>query len=176
MAKFLSNGTPDVDITIIKDTEVDRKSLINLKNHEKLGDGVDLIYMYSLENEQINYPKQDGNILYIGEAGRQKKTGTRFTQHISTEATIGGDTGTNYTLSYYYWSGKKIRLKIFILDTRNDSKSRKNTESQIIRLHLKKYGSHPIAQGASGENYTVSSIEKLEAPCIIEQIITSQTN
>jgi len=115
MAKFLSNGTPDVDITIIKDTEVDRKSLINLKNHEKLGDGVDLIYMYSLENEQINYPKQDGNILYIGEAGRQKKTGTRFTQHISTEATIGGDTGTNYTLSYYYWSGKKIRLKIFIL-------------------------------------------------------------
>jgi len=62
------------------------------------------------------------------------------------------------------------------LDTRNDSKSRKNTESQIIRLHLKKYGSHPIAQGASGENYTVSSIEKLEAPCIIEQIITSQTN
>lgn len=73
MAKFLSNGTPDVDITIIKDTEVDRKSLINLKNHEKLGDGVDLIYMYSLENEQINYPKQDGNILYIGEAGRQKK-------------------------------------------------------------------------------------------------------
>lgn len=173
MIKLVSNGKPDIDITIQKGTESDRRVLVDLKRHEKLGDGVDLIYIYYLENELITYPKQNGNIVYIGEAGRQSKTGTRFTQHISTEESSGGDTGTNYTLSYYYWSGKKLRLKIFLLETTNDSKTRKSMEIQIIQSHLKKYGAHPIAQGASGKNYTVSGITKLDTTDVVEKLISS---
>jgi hypothetical protein len=38
MTKLLSNGKPDIDLTIQKDTESDRQVLVDLKRHEKLGD------------------------------------------------------------------------------------------------------------------------------------------
>lgn len=173
MIELTSNGIPDIEITIQKDTDSNRQSLVDLKRHEKLGDGVDLIYIYSLDEGEVAYPKENGSVLYIGEAGRQKKTGTRFNQHISTGETVGGDTGTNYTLSYYYWSGKKLRLKIFLLVTKNNSKARKDIESQLFQAHLKKYGAHPIAQGASGESYRVSAIENLVVPEILEGLINA---
>jgi len=173
MIKLASNGTPDIEITVQKDTDSNRQALVDLKRHEKLGDSVDLIYIYSLDEEQVAYPKDNGCIVYIGEAGRQKKTGTRFNQHISTEETIGGDTGTNYTLSYYYWSGKKLRLRIYLLDTKNNSKARKAIEGQLFQAHLKKYGAHPIAQGASGESYRVSVLENLVVPEILEGLISA---
>ena len=40
MIKLLSNGEPNIDLTILKDTESDRQVLIDLKRHEKLGDSV----------------------------------------------------------------------------------------------------------------------------------------
>jgi len=171
MIQLQSDGKPDIELTIQKDTESDRQALVDLKRHEKLGDGVDLIYIYNLGNEQINYPKTSGRIVYIGEAGRRKRTGTRFSQHISTESAAGGDTGTNYTLSCYYWANKTLCLRIFLLDTKNDPKARKLMESQLLQLHLRTYGAHPLAQGASGERYTLSIIDNLSVPVIFEELI-----
>lgn len=173
MIKLSSNGKPDIEITIQKDTASNRQSLVDLKNNEKLGDGVDLIYIYSLDEEKVEYPKGEGSIIYIGEAGRKEKTGARFSQHISTKETVGRDTGTNYTLSSYYWSGRKLKLRIFLLDTKNNSEFRKAIEYQLFQAHLKKYGAHPIAQGASGERYKVSVIENLVVPKIIEGLISA---
>jgi len=166
-----SNGKPDIEITIQKGSTCNRKTLLDLKNNEKLGDNVDVIYIYSLKGEEVEYPQEGCKIIYIGEAGRKEKTGTRFSQHISTDENTGNDTGTNYTLSHYYWSGKKLYLQIFILDTKNNSSYRKSIESQLLKAHLKKYGSLPIAQGASGKNYTVSSIKGLVVPKVLLKII-----
>ena len=173
MVKLASNGNPDIELNIKKGTDSDRQALVDLKRNEKLGDNVDVIYIYSLIDEQVSYPKESGSIVYIGEAGRKKKTGTRFGQHISTEENVGGDTGTNYTLSYYYWCGKALKLRIFLLDTKYNSKARKEIEGLLFQIHLKKYGAHPIAQGASGESYKVSVLEDLVVPEVIESLINA---
>ena len=173
MINLSSNGKPDIEITIQKDSDINRQSLLDLKNHVKLGDNVDIIYIYSLKDDHVSYPKETGSVIYIGEAGRQKKTGTRFSQHISTEENVGGDTGTNYTLSYYYWSGKTLQIRIFLLDTKNNSKYRKYMEGQLLQAHLKKFGSQPIAQGASGESYRVSLIDNLVVPKVLEDLINA---
>ncbi len=166
-----SSGQPDIEITFQLKTESNRQALLNLKRHENLGDNIDVIYIYSIIEETIKYPKKEGNIVYIGEAGREKLTGTRFSQHISTEKNKGGDTGTNYTLSYLYWSGKKLNLKIHLLDSKNNSKARKSIEGQLLQAHMKSYGSHPVAQGSSGESYRVSILENIEIPSVLENIV-----
>jgi len=171
MINLVSNGTPDIELNIKKGTDSDRQALVNLKRDKKLGNNVGVIYIYSLIDEQVSYPKESGSIVYIGEAGRKKKTGTRFGQHISTEENVGGDTGTNYTLSYYYWCGKALKLRIFLLNTTNNSKARKAIEGQLFQIHLEKYGAHPIAQGASGKNYRVSFLENLVVPEVIKSLI-----
>lgn len=173
MISFISQGSPDFDINIQKGNNSDRQQLLNLKSDSKLGDGVDVVYIYSLIDESINYPNKLGNVIYIGEAGREKKTGTRFSQHICTEEFKGGDTGTNYTLSRYYWIGKKINLKIYILGSKNNSKARKSVESQLFQHHLKVFGAHPIGQGASGESYRVSLINEIEISDVLKNIIPS---
>jgi hypothetical protein len=173
MIKLASNGNPDIEITIKNGTRSNRQTLVDLKRNKILGDNVDLIYIYSLVDEQVVYPKKSGSIVYIGEAGRQNNTGTRFGQHISTKAIVGGDTGTNYTLSHYYWSKKELRLRIYLLNTNNNSKARKTLEGQLLQVHLKKYGAHPIAQGASGESYRVSILEKLVVPDVLERMINA---
>ncbi|MEZ8149281.1 hypothetical protein [Enterovibrio norvegicus] len=171
MIRLLSGGKPDLELTIQKGTLEDRKKLLSLKNEAMLGDGVDLIYLYSLVDEVINYPSQDGSIIYIGEAGRERKTGTRFSQHISTEENIGGDTGTNFTISKYYWLGKKLKLEIYILDSQRNKIARKSIESQLFQLHLRRFGALPIGQGASGDNYKVTLINSLKASNTLASII-----
>jgi len=166
-----SNGQPDIELTIQKGSESDRQVLLGLKNHESLGDEVDAVYIYSIAEELFAYPKEAGKIVYIGEAGRKKKTGTRFSQHISTEKNVGGDTGTNYTLSHLYWSGKKLNLKIYLLDSKGNSKARKSIEGQLLQAHMKKHGSHPIAQGASGESYLVSTLHNIEISTVLDGLI-----
>ena len=173
MISLTSSGQADFDLTFQKDTSIDRQALLDLKKNIKLGDKVDVIYIYSIVDELIDYPKESGSIVYIGEAGREKKTGTRFSQHISAEQYAGGDTGTNYTLSHYYWSGKKLNLKIYLLESENNSNSRKSLEGQLLQAHMKKYGSHPIAQGASGESYRVSTLENIEIPAVLNKLINA---
>jgi hypothetical protein len=162
MITFGSNKAPDIELTIQKGSSSDRSELLALKRHTLLGDGVDVIYIYSLAEEVVTYPNGDGNVIYIGEAGREQKTGTRFSQHISTEETTGGDTGTNYTLSCYYWTGRKINLKIYCVGIENDKTMRCAIEEKLLRQHLKTFGALPIAQGASGERCTVSVINSVD--------------
>lgn len=117
-----------------------------------------VVYIYSLEDENINYPKKDGNIIYIGEAYREAEpTGKRFTQHISTDYNKGGDNGGNYTISTYYWNEKKLRLKIYELDNNDNTKDK---EKELIKCHVKEYGAKPIGQGVTGANYTIDNLSK----------------
>jgi len=171
MNSFISEAEPDFNLSIQMGTESDRQSLLDLKSDSSLGDGIDLVYIYSLIDDFINYPNKPGNVIYIGEAGRNKKTGTRFSQHISTKEHTGADTGTNYTLSRYYWMGKKLNLKIYILGSKNDKKYRKDVESQLFKQHIKVFGALPIGQGASGESYRVSDIHKIKICDVLNHII-----
>ena len=123
---------------------------------DKLNKYTKVVYIYSLEEEKINYPKKDGNIIYIGEAYREAEpTGKRFTQHISTAYNKGGDNGSNYTISMYYWYGKKLRLKIYELSNNDNTKDK---EKELIKCHVKEYGAKPIGQGATGANYTIDNL------------------
>ncbi len=173
MIKLINKGKYDIELNIQKGTSKNRKELLELQNHSLLSDGVDLVYIYYLMEEEISYPNKNGSIIYIGEAGRKKEaTGKRFSQHISSEQNKGGDTGTNYTLSRYYWLGKKIKLRIFLLDSKNNSILRKSIEKQLLQAHLKIFGALPIAQGASGSNYKVSQIEEIKFPDVILKLIS----
>jgi hypothetical protein len=134
-----------------------RKFLLDLKKHKSLKSGVEVIYFYSLAKGNINYPKQDGNIIYIGEAGRVKSpTGERY-KHISPNLKSANDYTSNYTLSQYYELEIPIRLIIYKVP---DNFDRKDLEDAFIRKHMEKYGCKPIAQGATGEKNTPKYINK----------------
>ena len=173
LIKLTNEDKPDIELVIQMNTSSDRDKLLELQNHKLLGNEVDLVYIYYLEENDVSYPNRNGKIIYIGEAGRKEKTGKRFSQHISSQENIGGDTGTNYTLSKYYWLGKRIVLRIFLLDTKNNSELRKSIERQLLQAHLKIFGALPIAQGASGSNYTVSKINEIQFSDAISDLINA---
>jgi len=64
-----------------------------------------------------------------------------------------------YALSRYYWSGKKIRIRIYLV---NNEEERKAMERRLLRSHVKIYGSLPICQGTTGSSYTTTSLEELD--------------
>ncbi len=151
------------DEVIKNDSNYDRKNLFDLinSNHKDyIASNVQVVYVYRLVDKTINYPNMDGNIVYIGEACRQKEaTGKRFTQHISTSMDRGADNGSNYTVSRYYWLGYELKLTIFKLNKKQD---RKKIEKRLLQAHVKKYGALPIGQGSTGKNYTVDTIEGVD--------------
>lgn len=55
-----------VDITIEKNTPSSRQQLLKLSTNENLRKGVEVVYIYSLVDEDINYPLKSGKVLYIG--------------------------------------------------------------------------------------------------------------
>ncbi len=146
--------TPYIDILIQNKTDCDRRNLLGLARDKNLGINANVVYIYSLTDEAANYPNKSGHVVYIGEAGRSSEpTGKRFAQHISTSITKGRDTGTIYSLSRYYWLGKRIRLQIFLIDSSGD---RKKTERELLNAHVKEFGSLPICQGTTGLNYSTT--------------------
>jgi len=162
---------PDIELEIKSNESVsDRQKLLDLKSDLRLGGGVSAVYVYSLVNESINYPDRLGEIVYIGEARREKRTADRFGQHISTDHNRGGDTGTNFTLSRYYWLGKKLKLRVYILDNTKIAHSRQSVETALLRWHIKEFGALPIAQGASGESYKVTMINALDIADIMKDV------
>lgn len=166
---------PYLDIFIQENSIVDRRYLQDLKRDPRLGVGVSVVYIYALADELIPYPDGAGCTIYIGEARRPKgPTGTRFSQHISTTSNAGADSGTIYSLSRYYWLGKRIRLQIFIVD---EDEERKIIERDLINAHVKEYGSLPICQGTTGKNYNTT---RLFSSSVSEQIselfLPAQTN
>jgi len=147
---------PSIEKIIQKNGNTNRQFLLDLKKNKAFGKNVNVVYIYYLVGETINYPNKSGSVIYIGEAGRSSEpTGVRFSQHISTSENKGGDTGTIYCLSRYYWLGKTIKLKIFTVESET---KRKNLERSFLIEHVKKYGALPICQGTTGENYQTSDI------------------
>jgi hypothetical protein len=161
--------SPYIDVIIQKGTDTDRQYLLNRVRDTSLGGNVSVVYIYELVNESVNYPNKSGHIIYIGEAGRTSEpTGKRFSQHISTGPYVGGDSGTIYSLSRYYWQGKSIRLKVFITKNRQD---RKIFERDIINAHVKEYGSLPICQGTTGSNYKTSVLSSMVVSASIRALL-----
>jgi hypothetical protein len=136
----------------------DRSSLRALAKDARFGIGKNLVYIYELSEGEppINYPICEGRILYIGEAGRASEpTGKRFGQHISPSLSKGSDSGTNFVLSQYYHSGRSLALSVYEV---LDESSRTRAERDLLVLHLRKYGSPPIAQGATGQGTSVANV------------------
>lgn len=158
------------DIVIEKNSNVTRENLLELNNSNSknfIKSGTSVVYLYKLVDNKVKYPNREGDIIYIGEAGRRKEgTGKRFSQHISKAASEGGDTGGNYTISNYYWNGYKIKLEIYEMENGED---RKIIEKNLIQYHVRKFGARPIAQGCSGKNYTVNVINNIN---LISNIIS----
>ncbi|MEW7912539.1 hypothetical protein [Pseudomonas fulva] len=151
---------PYIDIHIQKNTPLNRQYLLSMVKDAGLAINASVVYIYALVDETINYPDDPGHVIYIGEAGRPTEpTGKRFAQHISTSETQGNDSGTIYSLSRYYWRGKKIRLQVFLVD---DSVTRKTIERKLISAHVKKFGALPICQGTTGGNYSTTLLSNLD--------------
>jgi hypothetical protein len=150
------------DVCIQSGTTVDRQYLLDRVRDSALGRDTHVVYIYSLADDVVGYPNKEGQVVYIGEAGRPTEpTGKRFAQHISTEPNIGGDSGTIYALSRYYWTSKAINLRIFLVSNQQE---RKRIEQDLLCAHVKEYGSLPICQGTTGENYKTSMLTALNVP------------
>jgi len=151
--------TPHIDVIIQNGSEINRQYLVDRVRDITLGRDVSVVYIYLLPDEFVTYPNKRGQTIYIGEAGRPSEpTGKRFGQHISTEENKGGDTGTIYSLSRYYWQGKRIQLKIFLMPNRD---KRKKVERRLLNAHVKEFGSLPICQGTTGSNYGTKFLSEL---------------
>lgn len=151
--------TPYIDVFVQKETDCDRQYLLGRTRDPELGKNASVVYIYSLADEYVNYPEKHGHVIYIGEAGRPAEpTGKRFAQHVSTTLTKGADSGTIYSLSRYYWQGKRLRLQVFLVE---DIDQRKKTERLLLNLHVKEFGSLPICQGTTGENYGTTALFSL---------------
>ena len=157
----LPNMILNIDICIQQSNETsNRQNLLALSGDSSLGVGTNFVYIYSLVDESVNYPNKEGKVVYIGKTGRTKEpTGKRFGQHISTTADKGGDLGTIYALSRYYWKGSKLRLQIFSMRNEEEITSE---ERKLLKCHVKEYGSLPICQGTTGRNYKTSELASLD--------------
>lgn len=103
----------------------------------------------------MNYPCGLGRVLYIGEAGRQTSpSGGRFGQHVSASLSAGNDPGSNFALSQYYHRGIVLVLTVYEVS----DQERKQREKDLLIWHLRTFWALPIAQGASGENFTVVAV------------------
>lgn len=149
---------PYIDIFIQNGTKIDRQYLVGRVRDVELGKNSSAVYIYSLADETVNYPNKPGHVLYIGEAGRlNEPTGKRFGQHISTGESVGGDLGTIYALSRYYWLGKRIRLQVFLVK----DGQRKVHERDLLLAHVKEFGTLPMCQGTTGTCYTTNRMSAL---------------
>ncbi|WP_428912353.1 hypothetical protein [Niallia sp. Krafla_26] len=146
------------DMVIQNKAPNNRQILLNLQREPNLGIGKEIVYIYSLMEDEINYPKQKGKIIYIGEALRNKEaTGKRF-QHIFPDDSTSNNYVGNYTITQYYNLGYKLNLKIYELDT---GEKREDMEHILSTLHLQKYGSRPIANGSTGQYSTPKYVEMI---------------
>lgn len=141
-------------------TENDRKVLLGLVNHSEMGPNAQLVYIYSLaQNESaIPYPLNPGRTVYIGETKRQTGAGKRFGGHISPSLSQGKRTLINHALSVYYHTGKALTLRVFRV---TDGRATADAERILLRSHLHNFGAYPIAQGASGGNNTPYEVTRL---------------
>jgi hypothetical protein len=146
LCSFSKNSTPD------------RQVLLGLRNRKAFSKGKHLVYVYSLSSKEtaVSYPLKSGRVLYVGECHRATEpTGNRFRQHISNDAKKGADTGANYTLTQYYHKCRVLELTVYSAKHKTE---RLEMERKLLKAHIEIFGTLPIAQGAGGENFTISKI------------------
>ena len=156
-----------IDQVIKIDTEFNRDWLLNLGRDSGLGSNVSVVDVYSLLDQSIPYPIKLGSHVYIGESCRKDATGIRFGQHISSGEFTGKNRNTNFALSKYYWSGVKLRLRVYKVANGTN----KHIESFLLTEHLNKYGAHPIAQGASCAKITYEKVCRFQVANYIESVV-----
>jgi hypothetical protein len=141
------------DQVIQIETAEDRNTLVKLVSHEKMGANAKLVYIYSIpENEApFSYPKADGRAIYIGETMRQDASGKRFGMHLAKSENFGTTSNINHTLTYMYYSNKKLRLRIYHVVSES---STKEAEEILLKYHLGKFAALPLGQGGSGKPNT----------------------
>lgn len=150
------------DIVFQIGTELDKNSLKALSPHPDLIAGTHCVYIYSLSDSEVPYPKENGSIVYIGEVSRvSTPSGSRFSGHISKSLYEGNNFTTNHTLTAYYYGGHKLRLQIYRLDNCDSRKYRKQKEKNLIAAHVRRFGAQPIGQGTTGPSYTPDAFSKL---------------
>ena len=136
-----------------------RKSGIPLVN-------VHSVYIYTLQDGNIEYPKSNSNTAYIGISAPLKAGLDDRFYHINpdTSKDDGHKIKSNYTLSTYYHDGKKIKLNIMIV---NNKESMINIENNLNASFVYLCGSLPIAAGTTSKAYTPKNLMKYTPPCTI---------
>jgi hypothetical protein len=138
--------------------EIDRQYMLNLRRSPLLGMGVEVVYIYSLVNDRINYPIKEGTVLYIGEAKRNNEpTGVRF-QHIAKSKIEGANSVNNYTLTQYYYEGYKMKIQIYKVPKNID---RYLLENLLLTLNLYEFGARPMAQGSTGDSCKIKIVNEI---------------
>jgi hypothetical protein len=134
-----------------------RAHLLGLRLDDRLKARTHLVYIYELgaDEQPVNYPCGLGRVLYIGEASRETSpSGGRFGQHVSASLITGNDPGSNFALSQYYHRGVTLVLTVYGVS----DLERKEREKDLLIWHFRTFGAPPIAQGATGENFTIVAV------------------
>jgi hypothetical protein len=135
----------------------DRTHLLALRKEPRFKAQTHLVYIYELAPDEpaVNYPCGFGRVLYIGEACRQTQpSGARFGQHIGASLTAGNDPGSNFALTHYYHRGIGLLLTVYEVS----ELERVQREKDLLIWHARTFGALPIAQGMTGENYTIVAV------------------
>lgn len=149
-------GAPDISVIIQKGTNFDRNYILSLAKKNKKTNVLKYVYVWNLVEGVINYPEQDGQIIYIGQSSA-KKAFDRLTHEIAEKIDKGNDQCSNYTLTLLYHKGVPLKLCVYFV---TDNTSPEVVESSLYLWHTKRYGSLPIASGTSTKNRSLSDIAK----------------
>ena len=120
-------------------------------------DKFNVVYVYSLINEKYQYPKGKSNILYIGHTRGQIHNGKDSLGFRFRHCCLGDDNKQNVTLmEYVHTLCKALLLEIYII--KDDCAI---VESNKRYEFLMKFGSLPIADGASYNKKKIQQVSEL---------------
>lgn len=135
---FISNSDPSLSVD-----KLYKKINSDFPQQEKR---FNVVYFYSIVNQEIDYPNGKSSILYIGKTEGEMHHGKKDLGYRFKHCKEGRDSKSNLCLRYYYQKGRTLLLTIFLLE---DSFSFHQVEQELRREFLKTYCAFPMADGAS---------------------------
>lgn len=108
-----------------------------------------VVYFYSIVNQEIEYPNGKSSILYIGKTEGELYRGKKDLGYRFNHCKEGRDSKSNLCLRHYYQTGLTLSLTIFLL---KDAFLFHDVEQELRREFLKRYCAFPLADGASYKN------------------------